>query len=107
MVAKRVKRIIPVICEICGNTNKEVLHKHHIVERTEANTTNDDMNLAVVCANCHNQIHAGVIKIIGIYPSTKLPYARILIYEINGVSNVPDIKDPYYIPQAKSMKVFL
>lgn len=106
-MAKRVQRLVPIICEICGENNKDVLHKHHIIERTDPNTSNDDMNLAIVCANCHNKIHHGGIRIIGIYPSTKLPYARTLVYEINGVSNVPGISDPYYTPRAKSMKVHL
>lgn len=106
-MVRRVKRLVPSVCEICGNTNKEVLHKHHIVERTDPNTSNDDTNLAIVCANCHNKIHAGMIKVIGVFPSTKLPYARTLVYEIDGVSNVPGIQDPYYTPKANSMKVHL
>lgn len=99
--------MVPSVCEICGDTNKAVLHKHHIVERTDPNTSNDDMNLAIICANCHNKVHDGQIRIVGIYPSTKLPYARTLVYEIDGVSNVPGIQDPYYTPKANSMKVHL
>jgi hypothetical protein len=106
-VVRGLKKLVPSICEICGENNTAVLHKHHIVERTDPNTSNDDMNLAVVCANCHNKIHAKIIKVIGLYPSTKLPYARTLVFEINGVSNVPGITDPYYTPKAKSMKVHL
>jgi hypothetical protein len=106
-VVKRIQKLIPSICEICGDSNIAVLHKHHIVERTDPNTSNDDMNLAIVCANCHNKIHAKMIKIIGLYPSTKLPYARTLVYEIDGKSNVPGISDPYYTPVANSMKVHL
>ena len=40
-------------CEICGENNKATLHRHHIVERTEINTSNDDFNLAIICSNCH------------------------------------------------------
>ena len=106
-MAKRVKRLVPSICEICGETNTAVLHKHHIVERTDPNTSNDDMNLAIICANCHNKVHDKQIKIIGVYPSTKLPYARTLVYETGGVSNCPGITEPYYIPKANSSKVHL
>ena len=68
-------------CEICGEKNKNVLHHHHIVERTELNSDNSFYNLAVICANCHTKHHAGEIEIIGVYPSTKPPYGRILVYK--------------------------
>lgn len=94
-------------CEICEEKDVNALHKHHIVERTELNTNNNPMNLAVICSNCHNKVHAGTIKIIGIYPSTKLPYGRILIYEINGKSNCPGITEPYFTYKPQKTKVHL
>ena len=106
MVSRKIQKLIPVVCEICGENNASVLHKHHIVERTDPNTTNHNFNLAVICANCHSKVHDGQIKIIGLYPSTQLPYHRTLVYEQDGVSNVPDIKDQYYISKPESMKVF-
>jgi hypothetical protein len=102
----RQKKLIPICCEICGNDNKPTLHKHHIVERTNINSNNDNFNLAVICANCHNMVHAGEIKIIGLYPSTKLPYKRTLIFERSGISNVPGITEPYYIPEPKQMRIY-
>jgi hypothetical protein len=94
-------------CEICKESNKSVLHYHHIVERTDPNCTDDWGNVCIICANCHNRVHNNEIKIIGVFPSTKLPYSRTLVFEINGVSNVPGITSPYYIPKASSMKVHL
>lgn len=94
-------------CEICKEPNKAVLHYHHIVERTDPNCTDDWGNVCIICANCHNKVHNGQIKIIGIYPSTQQPYDRTLIFENQGVSNAPGITDPYYTPKANSMKVYL
>jgi hypothetical protein len=102
------EKLISIICEICGEDNIAVLHKHHIVERTDPNTSNHEMNLCVLCSNCHNRIHANPpqIKIIGIFPSTKLPYKRTLVFEEDGKSNIPDLIDPPFKSTAKSMKVF-
>jgi hypothetical protein len=86
-------------CEICGELNKAVLHYHHIIERTDLNCTDDWINVCVICSNCHNRVHAKQIKIIGIFPSTKLPYKRTLVYEIDGISNVPGITRTYHIPK--------
>lgn len=105
-MARRVKRLVPTVCEICGEADPSTLHKHHIVERTDPNTSHADANLAIICANCHNKVHAGQIKIVGVYPSTQLPYGRTIIYEKDGVSNLPGIDEPYFTPKAKSMKVF-
>lgn len=93
-------------CEICGENNKKVLQLHHIVERTELNTDNSWWNLACICANCHNLHHAKEIEILSLYPATKPPYGRILVYKKNGVLNVPNLDDKYYTPQPKSMKYF-
>lgn len=58
------------ICEICGNTNKSILHYHHVIPRTDTRSTNTNENIAIVCPNCHSDIHLGKITIIGIYRST-------------------------------------
>ena len=102
----RSRKLIKEFCEVCGNTDKEVLHAHHIVERTEMNTSNDNFNLAILCSNCHNKVHSGKIKIIGVYPSTA-KYGRKLIYELDGVPNVPGISEPFYKHKSKRMKVYL
>lgn len=104
-MVQRKKRLVPVICEICKEDDKATLHKHHIVERTDPNTSNDDMNLAIVCSNCHNKIHHGNIEVIGVFPSTQLPYGRTLVYKVDGVCNIPGLEEPYYRPQAKSTRI--
>ena len=93
-------------CEIegCGETDASVFHHHHIVERKEVGTSNHPMNLAVICSNCHNRVHAGKIKIIGVYPSTA-KYGRTLIYELDGIVNVPEIAEAYFKYKAPSMKI--
>ena len=92
-------------CEICKTTDKETIQWHHIIERTELNTTNDPYNISIICSNCHNLVHAGRIKIIGVYPSTN-SYGRKLIFEKDGVSNFPGITEPYYKPKPPQSKIY-
>lgn len=100
-------KLIKEKCEIgsCNVTDPALLHLHHIIERTEINTTNHDFNLAILCANCHALTHTGKLKIIGIYPSTKLPNKRTLIYELNGKKNIENILEPYVKFENKSFKI--
>jgi len=56
-------------CEICGK-KEPVLHKHHIIPRTDPRSTNKNENLALICPNCHTRVHLGEIIIIGLYKST-------------------------------------
>ena len=84
-------------CEVCGELDSKILDHHHIVPRTDPNSNNNGMNLAVLCASCHRKHHTGSLHIIGVFPSTS---GRILIYEIDGKKNL-DIDVPYYIPKAK------
>ena len=92
-------------CEVCGEKNIKVLHRHHIIERKEIGTSNDDFNLAVICGNCHMRVHAGEIKIIGVFPSTKPPMGRTLVFEVNGIANIPGITEAYFHHKPKAMKV--
>jgi hypothetical protein len=92
-------------CEIDGCKESVGLHLHHVIERTDINCSNNTWNLAILCSNCHSKIHLGLIKVIGIYPSTKLPNGRTLVYEINGKGNVDGIKDPYATFKNKSYKI--
>ena len=94
-----------IACEICGESDPATLHRHHIVERTELHSDNDPYNLAVLCANCHNKTHDGSIKIIGVFPSTKPPAGRTLVYSINGVPNIPGLDKAYYTPKPKASKI--
>jgi hypothetical protein len=105
-IVARKEKLKYIVCEICGENNISTLHKHHIVPRTDVNSDNSWGNLAVLCSNCHNKIHHGTLKIIGVYPSTKLPYKRTVIFEDNGISNVPQITEPYYVPKAPSMRIY-
>lgn len=100
-------KLIKNKCEIesCGVDDSNLLHLHHIIERTEINTTNNPFNLAILCANCHALTHAGRLKIIGVYPSTKLPNARTLIYELDGKRNIEGIEIPYVTFQNKTYKI--
>lgn len=99
-------KLIKNKCEIddCNVSDPDALHLHHIIERTEENTNNHPMNLAILCAVHHELYHAGKIKIIGIYPSTKLPNKRALVYEINGKKNI-DLEIPYVTFKNKSYKI--
>lgn len=100
-------KIIKDKCEIaeCGETDPSTLHLHHIIERTELNTTNDIMNLALLCANCHGKVHNKKIKLIGLFPSTKPPNNRTLVYEIDGQSNMEGVDKPYIEFKNKSYKI--
>jgi hypothetical protein len=95
-------------CEICGESNKKILHNHHIVERTELNCDNSDFNLACICPSCHAKVHAKLIKLIGIFPSTK-NNGRLLVYiDERGICNVPGMEEaePYYSPKPIFMKIY-
>ncbi len=98
----RNKKLEKYECEICGTKDKPTLHAHHIIPRTDLNCTNNNMNLAIICSNCHAKIHSGIIEIIGVFPATKPPNNRILIYKRDGVCNVPGMEnvEPYYISKA-------
>lgn len=94
-------------CEIegCGVTQKAALHFHHIIERKILGTSNDPFNIGVLCANHHELTHDGnTLKIIGVYPSTG-EQGRTLIYELNGVSNVPGVTEAYFKPTPIAMKI--
>lgn len=101
-------KLIKNKCEVetCDVTDPKLLHLHHIIERTEENTTNNTFNLAILCANCHGLTHTGRLKIIGVYPSTQLPNGRTLVYELDGKRNIDGIDKPYVEFKNKSIKVF-
>lgn len=103
------KRLVKNKCEIegCNITDSDALHFHHIIERTKVNTTNHPFNLAILCAVHHELVHANKLKIIGVYPSTKPPNGRTLIYELNGEKNIEGIEEPYKVFENKSFKIFI
>lgn len=100
-------KLIKNKCEIeeCGESDVSALHLHHIIDRVLVNSSNHPFNLAIVCSNCHNKIHAGKIKIIGVFPSTAPPNGRTLVYSVNGTINVPGIEKPYVEFKPKSFKI--
>lgn len=100
-------KLIKNKCEVesCNVTDPKLLHLHHIIERTEVNTTNNNFNLAILCANCHALTHTGRLKIIGVYPSTQLPNGRTLIYELDGKKNIEGIDRPYVEFKNKSFQL--
>lgn len=93
-------------CEIagCSVTDRKILHHHHIIERTELGTSNEDWNLAVLCPTHHAMVHSNELKIIGVYPSTA-KFGRTLVYILNGVPNVPGISKPYIENKVKGFKL--
>lgn len=99
-------KLIKNKCEIenCKIDIPEALNFHHIIERTKVNTTNNIFNIAILCANCHALTHTGILKIIGVFPSTKPPNNRTLVYELDGKKNV-DIDVPYIQFKNKSFKI--
>lgn len=91
-------------CEVCDNTDVETLHHHHIVPRSEIGTSNNPFNISVLCANCHNKVHANIIEIVGVYPSTNR-HGRQLIYITNGTPNIEGITEPYFKHKAKQTRL--
>lgn len=100
------RKLIKNKCEIesCNITDPNLLELHHIIERTELNTSNHNLNLTILCGNCHRLTHTGKLKIIGVYPSTQLPNGRTLVYELDGKKNI-DIDVPYIEFVNKSFKI--
>lgn len=94
-------------CEICGETNKETLHAHHIIYRSDLRSDNSNFNLCICCANCHNLIHADRLKIIGVWPSTSIQ-GRKVIFVKDGTCNVEGMQDeqPPYTTKNESMKLY-
>ncbi len=103
----RKSKLIKNKCEIetCQVSDPNLLHLHHIIERTEVNTNNHDLNLAILCANCHSLTHSGRLKIIGVFPSSRQPNKRTLIYELDGKRNIDGIDAPYVQFKNKSFKI--
>lgn len=86
------KRRPKIQCEICGNRNKIILHRHHIIPKVDARCTNLDTNLAIVCPNCHASVHSGIIIIIGIYQTTN----GVELFWFNK-GETPPLQEKYWI----------
>ena len=101
----KLKDLVKDKCEIETCPETENLHWHHIIYRSEQNTNNNPFNMALLCPNHHCATHDGRLKIIGVYPSSKLPNKRTLVYQLDGISNVEGIDQPYVNFKAKSFKI--
>lgn len=101
----KIKKLILDKCEIEGCNVTDCLHLHHIIPRTDLNTSNDIMNLCILCPNHHSFVHSGRLKIIGIFPSTQLPNKRTVVYELDGKKNIEDIDRPIIERKPKSFKI--
>lgn len=102
-------KLIKNKCEIKDCNVTECLHLHHIVERTDPKTNNHPFNLCILCPTHHSMVHAGDIKIIGIFPSTELPNKRTVIYIIDGNVNVEGFSEetkPIINYTNKSFKIY-
>lgn len=100
------KKLHKEYCEIegCPIKDSRLLNHHHIIERTELNTSNNIWNLAVLCQHHHTLLHEKDIEILGVFPASN-KQGRILIYKINGVPNVPGITEFYFKYQPQQMKI--
>ena len=102
-------KLIKAYCEIdgCNVTDPRLLELHHIICRTDPNTTNTNNNIAILCANHHTLLHTNDLVIYGIVPSTKLPNKRILVYELYGNKNIDiSIEElEAFKPKRKSYKI--
>lgn len=100
------KKLQKIVCEICGEKDKDTLDYHHIYEQAKDadKCTNHPFNLAIICSNCHKKIHAGTIEVLGLIPSTQIPYGRSLLYSVGGIKNIPDI-EPIKPPALPSIKI--
>lgn len=103
----KVSKLVKNKCEVesCNVRDPNLLHFHHIIERTEINTTNHPFNLAILCANCHALTHSGRLHIIGVYPATCPPNNRVLVYKLDGKPNIEGINEPYVKFTNKSFKL--
>ena len=54
-IAKRLKKAKNYTCEECGTIKKNGLHCHHI---NHQKSDNREINLQVLCKNCHVEIHS-------------------------------------------------
>lgn len=63
------RKRIEKACQLCGESNYDVLDVHRIVPATEGGKYRKH-NTLCICCHCHRRIHAGEIVIEGKYKST-------------------------------------
>jgi hypothetical protein len=105
----RKKKLQKIQCEIegCDVKDEKVLHAHHIIDRVIVGTSNHDYNLAIICPTHHSMLHqTNRLKILGVFPSTRPPQGRTLIYILDGKCNVDGIDEAYFNHTPQQMKVY-
>ena len=90
--------------KIKKNINFEKIFKYSHNVITNINTSNDPSNLAILCSLHHSMLHTGRLEIIGVFPSTKLPNGRSLVYTLDGIKNI-DIEHDYVKHKVVSQKI--
>jgi hypothetical protein len=67
---KQLKKRIDKRCYFCGCDDYELLDVHRILPGEEGGKYTD-WNMVTTCCMCHRKIHAGKIKVLGRYFSTR------------------------------------
>lgn len=85
-------------CEIC--VTNPVYHKHHIISKAY-DGSNDESNIAHLCANCHIDVHLGKVVIEGRF-LTDVGY--MLIWHRKGEESITGMESHkvYLQPAPKS-----
>ena len=94
-------KLVKEKCEVCGCTSVDALNIHHIIPRADPKSHNNNSNLAIICANCHNEVHAGNIILLGVYQSTG---GRILMWH-KKEDEAPLEKEYWMVKPEKNKKV--
>lgn len=81
-----------VKCEICGLKEPKALEEHHIIPRHDPRSHNNNGNLAVICGSCHNLVHTGEVRILGVYQSTG---GRIVLW--HRKDEEPPLKEEFWL----------
>jgi len=84
LINKKINRLIAGCCQICKNSDINILENHRIIPGKNGGTYSKD-NVACCCCNCHASIHRGSLKIIGWFDST---VGRVLLIEQDGKEKI-------------------
>lgn len=49
-------------CVACGRGGENILQLHHLVYRSQGGTHTEE-NLATLCRDCHDDVHAGLLDV--------------------------------------------
>lgn len=88
------EKLIKEKCELCGYNEISSLEIHHIIPRTDKRCHNNNSNLAIICGNCHNELHAGNLQILGVYFSTN---GRIVFWKKNNIMYPFELEEKFWL----------